>query len=208
MEQWEDHWPSDASWLDGMDTDPSLEFFQDFELNTPSETTTIETTTTPILSLTHKPLLPTTTTTLLGNDDDDDASYSAILAQVEQCAAGTVKKEQEKGTQKREWDSWNNEEQHKFFAAVKKMPSIRMKQSNERYRIISKKIRTKTTEQVRHFYYRLLRRINELLKPHNTQIDVKNYDEIRIGFMCWYQSCLAFAKPGYVLIYINESIKI
>lgn len=59
--------------------------------------------------------------------------------------------------EKRGWDSWDTREKETFFSCLR--------ESGRNFDKISNKIETKTYDQVRYFYYRLLKKIDKLLAP-------------------------------------------
>ena len=104
-------------------------------------------------------------------------------------------------SEKRDWDSWDSLEQHKFFSAIKKKrftgkTAAKSSTKTWGFDLISKKIGTKSPEQVRQYYYRLIKRINELLKPYDTPIEVAATNDTRIALLCYYRACLSCSKKG------------
>lgn len=69
---------------------------------------------------------------------------------------------------KRGWESWTTEEKERFFIALKDY--------GREFDHITERVSTKNYEQVRHFYYRVLKKINNLVKPDS--IDKKDQKEI------------------------------
>lgn len=76
--------------------------------------------------------------------------------------------ESKKNNSKRGWDSWTQNEKEAFFAAVK--------ECGRDFEAVTSKIESKTYEQVRHYYYRILKKIAKILKPF--KVEKRNHPQV------------------------------
>jgi len=81
------------------------------------------------------------------------------------------------GTVKRGWQSWSTEEKEVFFRNIKEF--------GRDFDTITSKIGSKSYEQVRHFYYRVIKKINKILKP--SKIDNKDQKEVITALLCFWE---------------------
>jgi len=84
-------------------------------------------------------------------------------------------------THKRGWQSWSTTEKEVFFNSLAEF--------RERdFDTISTNIGSKNYDQVRHFYYRIIKKVNKILKP--SKLDHKNQDEVVNAMLCfWNLKC-------------------
>ena len=107
---------------------------------------------------------------------------------------------------KKEWEAWIPEEVQKFFAGISSRYMSGPNASGlSMFEYLSKKVGSKTPEQIRTYYYRQLRRINEVLKPIGTQVDLRSSNEIRIAFICWNEVNSKFTKKGQQTVRIDSA---
>ncbi|KAK1400166.1 SANT domain-containing protein [Heracleum sosnowskyi] len=59
--------------------------------------------------------------------------------------------------QTRQWAAWTRQEEERFFTALR--------QVGKNFEKITYRVQSKNKDQVRHYYYRLVRRMNKLLDP-------------------------------------------
>lgn len=96
--------------------------------------------------------------------------------------------------------SWSEQEQNVFFSLFKSKWIGLDQQSGarpqqhvldtlllQRFDTISKKVKTKTVNDVRLFYASVLHKITQLLKEQENDIDLTNLDEVRIAVWCWHK---------------------
>lgn len=96
--------------------------------------------------------------------------------------------------------AWSEQEQSVFFSLFKskwigldQQAGVRPQQHVldtlllQRFDAISKKVKTKTVNDVRLFYSSVLHKITQLLKEQENDIDLTNLDEVRIAVWCWHK---------------------
>ncbi|KAL5716989.1 TSL-kinase interacting protein [Ranunculus cassubicifolius] len=84
---------------------------------------------------------------------------------------GTVKK------QTRQWAAWTRQEEESFFNALR--------QVGKNFQMITSRVKSKNKDQVRHYYYRLVRRMNKLLGP-DFSLDAKNSKDTNAAMLRWW----------------------
>jgi len=89
---------------------------------------------------------------------------------------------------KRVWESWNAQETEAFFQSLKEL--------GKDFDAITKKIQTKNYEQVRHFYYRVLKKINKLLKPIGFPIDKSSPLEVLNAILSYWDTKKSVMHSG------------
>eukprot|EP00250_Pteridium_aquilinum_P008893 c18286_g1_i1 orf=1072-3648(-) len=87
----------------------------------------------------------------------------------------------------RQWEAWTHEEEESFFIALRNV--------GKNFDKITSKVQSKNKDQVRHYYYRVIRRINKLLGP-GFSLDAKNTKDANSAMLRWWsllekQSCSA-----------------
>ncbi|KAI5062985.1 hypothetical protein GOP47_0021532, partial [Adiantum capillus-veneris] len=85
----------------------------------------------------------------------------------------------------RQWEAWTHEEEENFFVALRHV--------GKNFDKITSKVQSKNKDQVRHYYYRVIRRINKLLGP-GFSLDAKNTKDANSAMLRWWsllekQSC-------------------
>ncbi|GMI80966.1 TSL-kinase interacting protein 1 [Hibiscus trionum] len=85
----------------------------------------------------------------------------------------------EKPTRKptRQWAAWTREEEESFFTALR--------QVGKNFEKITCRVQSKNKDQVRHYYYRLVRRMNKLLGP-GLCLDAKNSKDTNAAMLRWW----------------------
>ncbi|POO01720.1 Homeodomain-like [Trema orientale] len=107
--------------------------------------------------------------------------------------SNTVKK------QTRQWAAWTRQEEENFFTALR-----------QNFEKITCRVQSKNKDQVRHYYYRLVRRMNKLLGP-GLYLDAKNSKDTNAAMLRWWSllekySCKAsklHLKPRRFKIFIE-----
>ncbi|WOK98400.1 TSL-kinase interacting protein 1 isoform X1 [Canna indica] len=102
----------------------------------------------------------------------------------------------------RQWDAWTRQEEEKFFNALR--------QVGKNFEKITCRVQSKNKDQVRHYYYRLVRRMNKLLGP-GFCFDAKNSKDTNAAMLRWWSllekhSCTAsklHLKPRRFKIFIE-----
>ncbi|XP_052176201.1 TSL-kinase interacting protein 1-like [Diospyros lotus] len=102
----------------------------------------------------------------------------------------------------RQWAAWTHQEEESFFTALQ--------QVGKNFEKITCCVQSKSKEQVRHYYYRLLRRMNKLLGP-GLCLDTKNSKDTNSAMLRWWSllekySCKAsklHLKPRRFKIFIE-----
>lgn len=87
----------------------------------------------------------------------------------------------------RQWEAWTHEEEESFFIALRNV--------GKNFDKITSRVQSKNKDQVRHYYYRVIRRINKLLGP-GFSLDAKNTKDANSAMLRWWsllekQSCSA-----------------
>lgn len=77
----------------------------------------------------------------------------------------------------RQWDAWTREEEESFFAALRHV--------GKNFEKITSRVQSKNKDQVRHYYYRLLKRMNKLLGP-GFLLDPKNSKDANSAMLRWW----------------------
>eukprot|EP01088_Endostelium_zonatum_P018936 TRINITY_DN628_c0_g1_i2.p1 TRINITY_DN628_c0_g1~~TRINITY_DN628_c0_g1_i2.p1 ORF type:complete len:849 (-),score=361.53 TRINITY_DN628_c0_g1_i2:127-2673(-) len=80
---------------------------------------------------------------------------------------------------KRKWDAWSEKEVETFFEGIR-IYGVR------EFAKVAQHLASKTKEQVRHYYYRLLKKMNLCLQPFSATINKQDRDEVKKALMCWY----------------------
>ncbi|KMT06246.1 hypothetical protein BVRB_7g161720 [Beta vulgaris subsp. vulgaris] len=102
----------------------------------------------------------------------------------------------------RQWAAWTREEEESFFTALR--------QVGKNFEKITCRVQSKNKDQVRHYYYRLVRRMNKLLGP-DLSLDAKNSKDTNAAMLRWWSllekySCKAsklHLKPRRFKIFIE-----
>ncbi|KAK6152378.1 hypothetical protein DH2020_015013 [Rehmannia glutinosa] len=101
--------------------------------------------------------------------------------------------------QTRQWAAWTRQEEESFFAALR-----------QNFEKITSRVQSKNKDQVRHYYYRLVRRMNKLLGPELC-LDAKNSKDTNAAMLRWWSllekySCKAsklHLKPRRFKIFVE-----
>ncbi|KAK1276306.1 TSL-kinase interacting protein 1 [Acorus gramineus] len=104
--------------------------------------------------------------------------------------------------QTRQWAAWTRQEEENFFNALR--------QVGKNFEKITSRVESKNKDQVRHYYYRLIRRMNRLLGPE-LSLDAKNSKDTNAAMLRWWSllekySCTAsklHLKPRRFKIFIE-----
>lgn len=104
--------------------------------------------------------------------------------------------------QTRKWAAWTREEEESFFSALRHV--------GKNFEKITSRVQSKNKDQVRHYYYRLVRRMNKLLGP-NLRLNAKNSKETIPAMLRWWSlleksSCKAsklHLKPRRYKVFIE-----
>ncbi|XP_073151311.1 TSL-kinase interacting protein 1 [Henckelia pumila] len=105
----------------------------------------------------------------LGSDGGDSSVPPS--AQDQAAAPMPIKK------QTRQWAAWTRQEEESFFAALR--------QVGKNFEKITSRVQSKNKDQVRHYYYRLVRRMNKLLGPELC-LDAKNSKDTNAAMLRWW----------------------
>ncbi|KAL6987374.1 TSL-kinase interacting protein [Sarracenia purpurea var. burkii] len=104
--------------------------------------------------------------------------------------------------QTRQWAAWTRQEEESFFTALR--------QVGKNFEKITCRVQSKNKDQVRHYYYRLVRRMNKLLGP-GLCLDAKNSKDTNAAMLRWWSllekySCKAsklHLKPRRFKIFVE-----
>ncbi|XP_052173890.1 TSL-kinase interacting protein 1-like [Diospyros lotus] len=104
--------------------------------------------------------------------------------------------------QTRQWAAWTRQEEESFFTALR--------QVGKNFEKITCRVQSKNKDQVRHYYYRLVRRMNKLLGP-GLCLDAKDSKDTNAAMLRWWSllekySCKAsklHLKPRRFKIFIE-----
>ncbi|MED6119116.1 TSL-kinase interacting protein [Stylosanthes scabra] len=77
----------------------------------------------------------------------------------------------------RQWAAWTRQEEESFFTALR--------QVGKNFEKITCRVQSKNKDQVRHYYYRLVRRMNKLLGP-GLCLDAKNSKDTNAAMLRWW----------------------
>lgn len=77
----------------------------------------------------------------------------------------------------RQWAAWTHQEEQSFFAALR--------QVGKNFEKITCRVQSKNKDQVRHYYYRLVRRMNKLLGP-GLYLDSRNSKDTNAAMLRWW----------------------
>ncbi|KAJ4773109.1 TSL-kinase interacting protein 1 [Rhynchospora pubera] len=77
----------------------------------------------------------------------------------------------------RQWAAWTRQEEENFFNALR--------QVGKNFEKITRRVQSKNKDQVRHYYYRLVRRMNKLLGPGYC-LDAKNSKDTIAAMLRWW----------------------
>ncbi|KAL1209912.1 TSL-kinase interacting protein 1 [Cardamine amara subsp. amara] len=77
----------------------------------------------------------------------------------------------------RQWAAWTHQEEESFFTALR--------QVGKNFEKITSRVQSKNKDQVRHYYYRLVRRMNKLLGPE-LSLDAKNPKDTNGAMLRWW----------------------
>ncbi|KAL1541318.1 TSL-kinase interacting protein 1 [Salvia divinorum] len=102
----------------------------------------------------------------------------------------------------RQWAAWTRQEEESFFAALR--------QVGKNFEKITLRVQSKNKDQVRHYYYRLVRRMNKLLGPELC-LDAKDSKDTNTAMLRWWSllekySCKAsklHLKPRRFKIFVE-----
>ncbi|GAV90591.1 Myb_DNA-binding domain-containing protein, partial [Cephalotus follicularis] len=102
----------------------------------------------------------------------------------------------------RQWAAWTRQEEECFFTALR--------QVGKNFDKITRRVQSKNKDQVRHYYYRLVRRMNKLLGPELC-LDAKNSKDTNAAMLRWWSllekySCKAsklHLKPRRFKIFVE-----
>ncbi|XVE96628.1 hypothetical protein REPUB_Repub02eG0239100 [Reevesia pubescens] len=102
----------------------------------------------------------------------------------------------------RQWAAWTRQEEESFFTALR--------QVGKNFEKITCRVQSKNKDQVRHYYYRLVRRMNKLLGP-GLCLDAKNSKDTNAAMLRWWSllekySCRAsklHLKPRRYKIFVE-----
>ncbi|EPS71953.1 hypothetical protein M569_02804, partial [Genlisea aurea] len=105
--------------------------------------------------------------------------------------------------QTRRWAAWTRQEEESFFSALR--------QVGKNFDKITCRVQSKNKDQVRHYYYRLLRRMNKLLDP-DLCLNAKNSKYTNTAMLRWWSllekySCKAsklHLKPRRFKIFVEN----
>ncbi|XP_043701182.1 TSL-kinase interacting protein 1-like [Telopea speciosissima] len=117
-------------------------------------------------------------------------------------SANVVSSQQPVKRQTRQWAAWTRQEEESFFNALR--------QVGKNFEKITCRVQSKNKDQVRHYYYRLVRRMNKLLGP-GFSLDAKNSKDTNAAMLRWWSllekySCKAsklHLKPRRFKIFIE-----
>ncbi|XP_031255601.1 TSL-kinase interacting protein 1 isoform X1 [Pistacia vera] len=117
-------------------------------------------------------------------------------------ASSTLKNAMLQQSAKRQWAAWTRQEEESFFTALR--------QVGKNFEKITHKVQSKNKDQVRHYYYRLVRRMNKLLGP-GLCLDAKNSKDTNAAMLRWWSllekySCKAsklHLKPRRFKIFVE-----
>ncbi|KAJ8753977.1 hypothetical protein K2173_001875 [Erythroxylum novogranatense] len=116
--------------------------------------------------------------------------------------AGDTQQKQPVKKPTRQWAAWTHQEEESFFGALR--------QVGKNFEKITRRVQSKNKDQVRHYYYRLVRRMNKLLGP-GLCLDAKNSKDTNAAMLRWWSllekySCKAsklHLKPRRFKIFVE-----
>ncbi|KZV26050.1 TSL-kinase interacting protein 1 [Dorcoceras hygrometricum] len=90
--------------------------------------------------------------------------------------------------QTRQWAAWTRQEEESFFAGLRqvgKASNLLKYSCSQNFEKITCRVQSKNKDQVRHYYYRLVRRMNKLLGPE-LSLDAKNSKDTNAAMLRWW----------------------
>eukprot|EP00268_Persea_americana_P039467 TRINITY_DN39061_c0_g1_i1.p1 TRINITY_DN39061_c0_g1~~TRINITY_DN39061_c0_g1_i1.p1 ORF type:complete len:789 (+),score=152.78 TRINITY_DN39061_c0_g1_i1:472-2838(+) len=89
--------------------------------------------------------------------------------------------------QTRQWEAWTRQEEENFFNALR--------QVGKNFDKITCRVQSKNKDQVRYYYYRLVRRMNKLLGP-GFCLDAKNPKDTNAAMLRWWSLLEKYSCPA------------
>lgn len=89
--------------------------------------------------------------------------------------------------QTRQWEAWTRQEEENFFNALR--------QVGKNFDKITCRVQSKNKDQVRYYYYRLVRRMNKLLGPEFS-LDAKNSKDTNAAMLRWWSLLEKYSCPA------------
>ncbi|KAK3022061.1 hypothetical protein RJ639_047329 [Escallonia herrerae] len=88
--------------------------------------------------------------------------------------------------QTRQWAAWTREEEESFFNALRQVGKAQyIMSAQQNFEKITRRVQSKNKDQVRHYYYRLVRRMNKLLGPELC-LDARNSKDTNTAMLRWW----------------------
>ncbi|XP_076899761.1 TSL-kinase interacting protein 1-like [Bidens hawaiensis] len=109
--------------------------------------------------------------------DAPDAPENVFIKDVITSETPRVAPNQPAKKQTRQWAAWTRQEEESFFNALR--------QVGKNFEKITSRVQSKNKDQVRHYYYRLVRRMNKLLGPE-LSLDAKNSKDTNAAMLRWW----------------------
>ncbi|KAL8263293.1 hypothetical protein R6Q59_024642 [Mikania micrantha] len=106
---------------------------------------------------------------------NDDVFIKDVITSETHCVSVTSNQPVKKQT--RQWAAWTRQEEESFFTALR--------QVGKNFEKITSRVQSKNKDQVRHYYYRLVRRMNKLLGPE-LSLDAKNSKDTNSAMLRWW----------------------
>ncbi|KAJ4849213.1 hypothetical protein Tsubulata_038958 [Turnera subulata] len=129
-------------------------------------------------------------------------------AGVTSCSLDQVEHQKIEKRPTRQWAAWTRQEEESFFTALRQVGKAGYHSHN--FEKITRRVQSKNKDQVRHYYYRLVRRMNKLLGP-GLCLDAKNSKDTNAAMLRWWSllekySCKAsklHLKPRRFKIFVE-----
>ncbi|KAK9078650.1 hypothetical protein SSX86_002707 [Deinandra increscens subsp. villosa] len=113
--------------------------------------------------------------------DTSDLPENVFIKDVITSETHHVPSDQPAKKQTRQWAAWTRQEEESFFNALRQVG----KASLHNFEKITARVQSKNKDQVRHYYYRLVRRMNKLLAPE-LSLDAKNSKDTNAAMLRWW----------------------
>ena len=80
--------------------------------------------------------------------------------------------------------TWSWEEERRFYGAIDKLNKSGI---INRFEALAQHVMTKTREQVRHYFYRTVKRMNRILNPHGVNISLDDANQLIRAMHSWWE---------------------
>jgi hypothetical protein len=108
---------------------------------------------------------------------------------------------QPKTKQRKQREDWTTDDEIGFYKALRKNGVSQIRDKSVRFVTISNKLKNKSVDQVRAFYYRVLKKINDILIVKGHKVDLQQEDEAISALLCYHNT---IQKPQFQPLRLNK----